>query len=35
MKADADHRIIIDGDFNVILDPDLNGSGRKPKFKES
>ena len=41
MEADADHRIIIGGDFNVILDPDLDGSGGKPKkkikekFKES
>ena len=35
MEADADHRIIVGGDFNVILDPDLDGSGGKPKFKES
>ena len=35
MEADADHRIIVGGDFNVILDPDLHGSGGKPKFKES
>ena len=31
MEADADHRIIIFGDFNVILDRDLDGSGGKPK----
>ena len=35
VEADADHRIIIGGDFNVILDPDLDGSGGKPKLKES
>ena len=35
MEADADHWIIIGGDFNVSLDPDLDGSGGKPKFKES
>ena len=35
MEADADHRIIIGGDFYVILDPDLDGSGGKPKLRES
>ena len=35
VEADVDHRIIVGGDFNVILDPDLDGSGGKPKFKES
>ena len=35
VEADADHRIIIGSDFNVILDPDLHGLGRKPKLKES
>ena len=35
LEADADHRIIIGGDFNVILDPDLDGSGGKQKLKES
>ena len=35
VEADADHRIIIGSDFNVILDPDLDGSGGKPKLKES
>ena len=25
----------MDGDFNVILDPDLDGFGGKPKLKES
>ena len=35
MEADAGHRIIIGGDFDVILDPDLDGSGGKPKFKLS
>ena len=33
MEADADHRIIVGGDFNVILDPDLDGSGEKPNLK--
>lgn len=32
---DDDCRIIIGGDFNVILDPDLDGFGGKPKLKES
>lgn len=32
---DEDCRIIIGGDFNVILDPDLDGQGGKPKLKES
>ena len=31
MEADADHQMIVGGDFNVILDPDLDGSGGKPK----
>jgi exonuclease III len=35
LEADADHQIIIGGDFNVILDPDLDRSGGKPKLKES
>ena len=35
VETDADHRIIIGGDFNVILNPDLDGSGGKPKLKES
>ena len=35
MEADADHHIITGGDFNVILNPDLDGSGGKPKLKES
>ena len=32
---DDDCRIIIGGDFNVILDPDLDAFGGKPKLKES
>ena len=32
---DDDCRIIIGGNFNVILDPDLDGFGGKPKMKES
>lgn len=32
---DDDCRMIIGGDFNVILDPDLDGFGGKPKLKES
>ena len=32
---DDDCRIIIGEDFNVILDPDLDGFGGKPKLKES
>jgi len=32
---DDDCRIIIGGDFIVILDPDLPGFGGKPKLKES
>ena len=32
---DEDCRIIMGGDFNVILDPDLDGSGGNPKLKES
>ena len=32
---DDDCRIIIGGDFNVILDPNLDGFGGKPKLKES
>ena len=35
VETHADHRIIIGGDFNVILNPDLDGSGGKPKLKES
>ena len=31
---DDDCRIIIGGDFNVILNPDLDGFGGKPKLKE-
>jgi len=33
VETDADHRIIIGGDFNVILSPDLDGLGGKPKLK--
>ena len=32
---DEDCRIIMGWDFNVILDPDLDGSGGNPKLKES
>ena len=32
---DDDRRIIIGADFNVILDPDLDGFGGKPKLMES
>ena len=32
---DDDCRIIMGGDFNVILNPDLDGFGGKPKLKES
>ena len=32
---DDNCRIIIGGDFNVILNPDLDGFGGKPKLKES
>ena len=32
---DDDCKIIMGGDFNVILDPDLDGFGGKPKLKES
>ena len=32
---DDDCRIIIGGELNVILDPDLDGFGGKPKLKES
>ena len=35
IDIDDDCRIIIGGDFNVILDPDLDGWGGKPKLKES
>ena len=35
IDIDDDCRIIIRGDFNVILDPDLDGWGGKPKLKES
>ena len=30
-----DCNIVIGGDFNVILDPDLDGNGGNPKRKES
>ena len=30
---DDDCRIIVGGDFNVILDPDLDGFGGKPKLR--
>ena len=32
---DDDCRIIVGGDFNVILNPDLDGFAGKPKLKES
>ena len=32
---DDDFRNIIGGDFNVILDPALDGFGGKPKLNES
>ena len=32
---DMDCTVIIGGDFNVILDPNLNGSGGNPKLKDS
>ena len=35
VEADAGHGILIGGDFNVILVPDLAGSGRKTNLKES
>ena len=35
VEAAADHQIITGGDFNVIFDPDLDGTGGKPKLKES
>ncbi|KAL9988158.1 hypothetical protein ACROYT_G002566 [Oculina patagonica] len=35
IDIDDDCRIIIGGDFNVILDPNLDGCGGKPKLKES
>ena len=28
-------RVIIGGDFNIILDPNLDGSGGNPKLKDS
>ena len=34
-NSDDDCRIIIGGDFNVILNPDLDGFGGKLKLKES
>ena len=33
--VEAEYDIIIGGDFNVILDPKLDGLGGKPKLKES
>ena len=33
--ADENHRIIIEGDFNVANDPGLDCSGGMPKEKES
>ena len=35
LNIEADCDIIIGGDFNVILDPELDGLGGKPKLKES
>ena len=35
LNVETDCDIIIGGDFNVILDPDLDGLGGKPKLKES
>ena len=35
LEIDTDCKIIIGGDFNVIRDPDLDGSGVSPKLKES
>ena len=34
-SIEADCGIIIGGDFNVILDPEFDGLGGKPKLKES
>lgn len=34
MEVDVDYWIIIGGDFNVILDFDLDGLGGKLKLKE-
>ena len=33
--TDDDYSIIMGEDFNVVLDPDLDGFGRKQKLKES
>ena len=35
LNIEADCDIIIGGDFNVILDPEFDGLGGKPKLKES
>jgi len=35
LNIEADFDIIIGGDFNVILDLELDGLGGKPKLKES
>ena len=35
LNIEADGNIIIGGDFNVILNPELDGLGGKPKLKES
>ena len=35
LSIEADCDIIIGGDFNVILDPEFDGLGGKPKLKES
>ena len=33
LEGDEDHRIIIGGDFNVILDPYFRWIGRETKIK--
>ena len=35
LNIEADCDMIIGGDFNVVLDPEFDGLGGKPKLKES
>ena len=35
LNIEADCDIIIGGDFNVILDPEFDGLGGKPKLRDS
>ena len=34
-RTEQDNPIIVGGDFNIILDPDLDGRGRNNKKKDS